>query len=215
MRHKIGGFLLLFLATLMLRASAFAEQVDSQSPSTVSPTQGGFVQRAPLPILYRHFLAYQIHLDRAADALEKRGKNGNDFRNHFQKKLDLTGDEIALVRASGLRLEIALGKKDAEAKALIDATRAQFPKQSAKTGQPIELPPVPPQLLVLQKERDQLIEAEVKDLKTKLGSTAAARLDKFLQTDFAPAVTTQSIVLPRTHDPVAQPVPPFRQEVVR
>lgn len=32
-------------------------------------TQGGPVQRASLPVLYRHFLAYQVHLDRAADAL--------------------------------------------------------------------------------------------------------------------------------------------------
>jgi hypothetical protein len=201
---------LIWIATILL-LWPISEFINAQT--TTAPMQRGNVQRAPLATLYRHFLAYQLHLDRAADSVEKRGKNGNDFRNHFQKKLNFTDEEFAQIRASSLRLESALQKKDAEAKAVIDATRSNFPKQSI-VGQSIELPPVPPKLLALQKERDKLIENEVQDLKTKLGPKAAARMDEFLEADFAPSVTAQSVALPRLHDPAQHPVPPFPDQAV-
>ena len=178
------------------------------SAQTITNTaQGNRVQQVPLPIVYRHFLAYQAHLDHVADALEKQGKDGSDFRNHFQKKLDFTDEEFALVRASGLRLETALQKEDAQAQTLIKATRAKFP-QSAM-GQPVALPSVPPELLAMQKERDQLIDTEVKNLRSQLGPPAAARLDSFLENDFASTLTSQPVDLPRAHDPVGHPAPSF------
>jgi hypothetical protein len=200
---------------LCLQAVSFLNPTAAfaNAQATVTPTQGGPVQRAPLPILYRHFLAYQTHLDRVAAALEKQGKDGNDFRNHFQKKLNFTDEQFALIRASGLRLEAALQKEDAKAKVLIDATRAKFPRSAM--GQPVVLPPVPPQLLALQKERDQLIGTEVTNLKSELGSTAAAHLDSLLENDFAPTVTSKPVSLPRAHDPVGHPAPPFPQGEAR
>src|SRR5258706_11930780 len=57
------------------------------------PTASATPQRAALPLLYRQFLAYQSHLDRVGAALEKQGKNGSDFKDHFQQKLGFSDAE--------------------------------------------------------------------------------------------------------------------------
>lgn len=196
-----------------LQGLCFSMAGYANAQTITSSVQGNHVRPVRLPIVYRHFMAYQIHLDRVADALDKQGKNSDEFRNHFQKKLAFTNEQFALVRASGLRLEGLLQKKDAQAKLLIVATRAKIPQPAL--GQPVALPPVPPELLGLQKERDQLIDAEVRNLRSQLGPVASARLDSFLENDFASTLTSQPVHLPRTHDPVGNRIPPFPQEGTR
>jgi hypothetical protein len=193
---------------LSLACSAICQETTS-----VDGTTAQRVKPVPLPLLYRHFLAYQNHLDRAAAALDKEGKNGEGLRSHFQKKLDFTDAQFANVRDAGLRLESELQKIDAQAKAIIDKTRAAFP--NATMSQPETLPLVPPELTKLQDERNALIEREVSDLKYQLGAEASAKLDSFLQKEFSQTVTARSVQLPRAHDPAANPVPPFAQEVSR
>ncbi len=165
--------------------------------------------RVPLPLLYRHFLAYQNHLDRAGTALDKQGKNGAGLHNHFQQKLGFSDDQFGAVRQTALRLEAELQQQDVKAKAVIEATRAKFPRT---VESPADLPPVPPELVQLQQERDSLIGKEVSGLKAALGSSAAAELDTFLQHDFAPTVTVQSVGASRLHDPVQYPVSGFPPE---
>jgi hypothetical protein len=165
--------------------------------------------QVPLRVLYRHFLAYQNHLDRAASILDKSGKNGDALRSHFQKKLGFTDIQFQLVRASALRLEIALKDQDAKAKALIDATRADAPNVISN---PADLPPIPPELIEMQRQRDALINQEITHLKQSLGTNAAAKLDALLMYDFARSVTVQSIGPPRPQDPVTHPIAPFPPE---
>ena len=186
-------------STKILAVTFFCALVGSlalgQTPADLSTRPAVPPGRIPLPLLYRHFLAYQNHLDRAAAALNQQGKNGDELRNHFQQKLGFSDDQFSAVRQTALRLETELKEQDAKAKTIVDATRAKFP-HTIQT--PADLPPVPPELLQLQQERDSLIEKEVASLKAILGASAVNKLDTFLQHDFAPTVTVQSVGPPRS-----------------
>lgn len=86
---------------------------------------------------------------------------------------------------------------------------AQYPRVIYS---PADLPPVPPELVELQQQRDATIAKEVSDLKAALGEKAAAKLDSFLEHEFAPTVTVQTVGPPRPHDPVRSHIPAFAKE---
>jgi hypothetical protein len=184
----------------------------SASGQSQGPNNSGNREAVPLPTLYRHFLAYQTHLDRAGAALDQRGEHGSELRDHFQRKLGFTDEEFAPVRTTALRLEAELADHDSKLKAAIDAARAQHPKTLRS---PSELPPVPPELLQMQKERDTLIQNELDQLNRALGPNRAAKLQSLIQNDFAPNVTVQTVHPAPSHVPGGQPLPPFPQDGVR
>ncbi len=142
---------------------------QTQAPPQSTAASG---HQIPLPLLYRQFLAYQNHLDRVGAALDKQGKNGSDFRDHFQQKLGFTDAQFASIRETGLRLESELREEDAKAKNVIDAARAQYPKVF---GRRTDAPPPPPELTGLQKERDGIIEQEIAGLNTALGIPSGSK----------------------------------------
>lgn len=167
-------------------------------------------QQAPLNILYRHFLAYQNHLDLLAASLDKQGKNGSDFRNHFQRTLGFSDAEFAAIRSSALRLDSKLREQDAKAKALIDSIHSQH---SRNLSSPSDLPPFPSELVQMQKNRNAIIDQEVAGLKASLGPKQSAKLDSFIQNEFARNVNIQNIGPPTLHDAAHNPPPPFKPEV--
>jgi|SRR5579859_7264673 len=189
---------MIFLCVCSLSACIFAQ---SANPPALVPTH----------ILYRHFLAYQSHLDRAAAAAAEQGKNASDLRNHFQQRLGFSDSQFAFVRAAAVKMDADLAPIDAKARAIIDAVHKQHPGPLKSRA---DLPPVPPELEQLQQQRDQLIKNEVTALKTALGPKDAAKLDALLQNDFAPNVTVQTIpVSPR--DPGRSKAPSFAQQGVQ
>lgn len=192
----VFGFFLSFAALGQTSGAPPASQASSPS-------------RIPLPILYREFLAYQNHLDAAAAALQAQGKDGSWLRNHFQDKLGFNDQQFASVRQTAVQLAAELKAQDAKAKAIIDQIHAQYPHTITD---PSQLPPVPPELIALQKGRDAIVAREIANLKTALGKTAASKLDSFLEHNFAPTVTVTSIGPPRPHDPAQHPIAPFTQE---
>jgi hypothetical protein len=154
-------------------------------------------------------LAYQNHLDRVGASLDKQGKNGSDFKDHFQRKLGFSDTEFGLVRTTAARLETRLGEQDAKAKAIIDAIHSQVPRQLRT---PADLPPFPPVLAQMQKERDAIISEEVDKLRASLGAARAAKLDVLIENDFAQNIKIDNIGPPSPHDP-SNPLPSFKPEV--
>jgi hypothetical protein len=203
-KWKILPWLTVFF--LLAGMSAFA-----QTPSPTQPGTASNRERAPLFMLYRHFLAYQNHLDRVAVDLNRQGKDGNEFRNHFQQKLGFTDADFAPVRETALRLEAGLRDQDAKMKTAIDAARAKYPRNLPN---PSALPPVPPELIQMQKERNALIQREIDQLDATLGTERAATLQALIENDFAPSVQVQTLHPPvPPHDPAKNPLPPFPPEV--
>jgi cysteinyl-tRNA synthetase len=161
-------------------------------------------------MLYRHFLAYQGHLDEVGASLDREGKDGSQFRDHYQQKLGFTNEAFAPVRSAALRLNSALNNEDAKIKAAIDAFRAQHPR---KLASPFDLPRVPEELKQLQKEKDTIIQNEVDQLNGELGPERAAKLQALIQNDFAPNVHVYSTHNIPHHDPSKNPLPQFPQGV--
>jgi len=163
-------------------------------------------QPQPIPshVLYEQFVRYQNHLDRVAANAVLQGKDGSDFRNHFQQKVGFTDAQFALVRTAAQQLETDLNAQDAKARVVINAFRQAH--QGATP--PATVPPPPAELAQLQAQRDQMVNDEIAILKTALGSTAAAKLDDVIQKEMGPNVKYQSIAVPN-HDPAHNPVPPF------
>ena len=186
------SILLFFGAALfVLYPSAIGQESQSVGTDSLSAT----TQRKPsLPLLYRHFLAYQNFLDRTAAEAQLRGEDLKEIRNHNQDQLRFTDKQFNAVRASALRLEATLKRQDAKAAEVIQAVRARFPQ--GRLQSPEDLPPVPPELKQLQAERNRLIESEMNVLRAALGEEASAKLDAFLQIEFASNLKVRYMAMP-------------------
>jgi hypothetical protein len=178
-------------AAVLLPAILGSSLALGQSVKNPSPT--GRQTPVPLPHLYGHFLIEQDHLDRAAAQLEKQGKSGAWVRDHYQKKLGFTDAEYAPVRESAQRLETELNAIDAKVQKTVAAVRAAH---SRVVRSPSELPPVLPELFTLRDQHEAVIQQEVVSLKAELGPKRAAKLDTFLQNEFAPKITRQVVTPP-------------------
>lgn len=160
----------------------------------------------PLHLLYRHFLAYQNHLDEVAATLQQQGEDGNDFRNHFQQMLGFSPTEYTPVRRAAQRLEAKLKVHDEKIKAVIDTGRAQH---SRILGGPGDLPAPPPELVQLQVERDALIKHEVARMNSTLGAKRAAKVQRLIEEEFAAHAKLLPLHSPTVSDPAKSPLSPF------
>lgn len=80
---------ILFLLRLPV-TSQEPPKIDLDSLPAVSQT------KPSLPVLYRHFLAYQNHLDRTASDAQLRGQDSNAtaIRNYHQNELGFTDSPL-------------------------------------------------------------------------------------------------------------------------
>jgi hypothetical protein len=157
-------------------------------------------------LLYRHFLAYQNHLDEVANRLQQQGENGTEFRDHFQELLGFSSAEYAPVRATAKRLAAKLKLQDEQIKAVIDTGRAEH---SRMLRGPEDLPAPPPQLAQLQVERDAMIKSEVARMNAALGSIRAARVQAMIESDIAAHSQMLPMHPPKVHDPAKSSLPQF------
>ena len=185
------------LASVLLLSTALTAQNAQQHP-------------VPLNHLYWHFLLLQNHLDRVAAAQEQQGQDGSAVRNYYKQRLGFTDAQFAVVRDAGLQLESELKAIAAEVKTVIDTDRARHPKVLAS---PQDLPPMPPELTVLQQKHEAAIESAVNKLKSALGTQGTMKLETFLTREFVHNVTAHSVELPHPHnDPSKHTVPAFPQQ---
>jgi hypothetical protein len=75
---------------------------------------------------------------------------------------------------------------DAEAKDIIDAAHARYPGGQVPAGE--QLPPPPPELKKLQRQRDMAVLKARHRLRTELGEHGFRQVDDFLKLNFAPNV---------------------------
>ena len=108
------------------------------------------------------------------------GGQAGHLRDYQQDQLGFSNEEFAPIRATAQRLEAELKDLDAQAKASMAARHAESPLQ----------PETQAQLNDLQADRKAAFAKEVADLRRKLGSSAADRLDVYIQTHVRPTVLT-------------------------
>jgi hypothetical protein len=160
--------------------------------------------------LYWHFLIHQNHLDRAAILRQQQGKDGSWLHDYYQRRLGFTAAEFQPVRQTASRLEAELNDIDTKVQSVVKAARAAHPRVLKS---PRDLPPVPPQLYELREQHEAVIAREVARLKAALGTERTARLEAFLQNEFAPNVTHHVLNPPRPGDAAKHPLPAAPKEV--
>jgi hypothetical protein len=205
---ELVGFIGLLCLLVYLLAFGQATPAAPQAGQNASP-QGVQNGRASLSHLYWHFLLYQSHLDKTAAAREQQGKDGNWLRNHYQQRLGFKDTDFALVREAAARLESDFQRIDSEVRTIIKADRARHPRVLSS---PHDLPPVPRRLLELRDEREAVMQSDLDSLRGALSPELVAKLDAFLEKEFAPNVKIQYMGPPRPHDPTKRTVPPFPAE---
>ena len=159
--------------------------------------------------IYHQFFRHVLFLDRQAAARQAMAgaqSNAAPPQNSYQIRTGLTGAQFEMVRTTAREMEDRVDALDARAKTIVDGFRAAHRQVSPQ--QP--LPPAPPELAQLQKQRDDLMRGTVAQLKAGLGPQLAGQLDRFLTTQFAPHVRV-ALVGQRPHDPAQNRVAPFER----
>jgi hypothetical protein len=160
----------------------------------------------PLHLLYRHFFAYQNHLDQIAAEDFQQGKDGSEFRDHYQTALGFTPAQFAPVRSAARRLAAELKVHDEKIKAVIDEYRAQNPRDASGRS---EVPLPPAELGQLQQERDTIIKNAIARMNASLGPVRAAKLQSYIQQEVAQHAQVKPVRKPRLHDPAKHQLQPF------
>jgi hypothetical protein len=166
--------------------------------------EGGAVSKR---MLYRHFLAHVALLD--ADTKPISTLDSRRPIDLYPSRVGLPAAKFSQVRAIARHLDAAIRAKDEQAREVIRRFRLSIANQQTSGGQ---LPPPPPELGDLQRQRDQLIQNCLDLLAAQLGPTDAARLDTFVEQVFAPKARVQRVAIPRSYDPGTNPLPPLERQ---
>ncbi len=134
--------------------------------------------QVPERVVYWHVFHDVAQLNRMADNAAREGKDRSSLRTLVARRAGLNDDAQALKRIA-LQCESDVAAVDAKAQVIILRFRAQFPYGIVTQGMP--LPPPPPELRDLQRQRDSIILAARDSLRAALGEEAFLKLDSFMK----------------------------------
>ena len=140
--------------------------------------------------MYRHFLAWINQLD--SDARRSGAANPYKFAEPFSRA-NLQHQQLDALRDSTHRLDADLLKHQARAQLIIDRYRREANRDLAE-GKP--LPPAPPEIRQLERERTALLIQNYVAVRSALGPETSAQLDKYLDCEFAPHIKLRRIAEP-------------------
>ena len=141
---------------------------------------------APEQVIYRQFFRHALDLKERAQKLERAGKDGSKLRTHYKVKAGL--DDAQSRKLDKIIAEYAreADRLDAKAKKIIDGVYARYPGGVVPAGE--KLPPPPPELKDLQRQRDYAVMRARHNMKNSIGERGFRQVDDFLKLNFAPNV---------------------------
>jgi hypothetical protein len=182
MCKKILAVILTFLWVCALGPSASAQQQPTKPNSVGSKPNvalPGANASAAHPVekymRYRFFFQHLQILDEAAAKFEAQGKQTGRFRYVDQDRAHLTDAEGQAMKEVAYDCNRAVADIMAKRKTIIDSLRAQYPHT------PLYKIALPPELDQLEKQRVQVINAHIDQLKERLGADSFQKLDNWVQ----------------------------------
>jgi hypothetical protein len=160
---------------------ARAQQVPEYPHPAVKPRQPQ-TRKPTLSELYAMFLNYAVHVETAADADAKLGKDSSFFRMHLQKASGLSAQEYAKVLVAAREY----ASVDAETEKQLIAATKEF-KTREMSGQHLSgVQAIPIHLKVkdLLTRRTTALTTEIAAIREALGSERAGVLNVFLQSKY-------------------------------
>lgn len=163
-------------------------QTDQQSPpaTTVGTEESPRPSRAPEHVIYRQFFRHLMALKERADEVEAQGRSGKALRSHYKDKVKLSDRQSRLLDEIAADCDREVAEMDARAKRIIDDAHARFPNGVVPAGQ--RVPPPPPELKQMQRQRDSAVMRARHKLRAALGEEGFRQVDDFLKLNFAPNV---------------------------
>jgi hypothetical protein len=183
--------------------AAFILTSASLTGQTIGIVSVGPSESAPIPkhLIYQHFLSIVNDLDAKATAAG--ATDPYQFAQPFARARFENAD-LDLMRTEARALKTDLKNVDQKAKVLIDDYRARA-QAAAAQGHPV--PPLPPNLRLLEKERTAVSINHMMTLRMSLGPDKTSRLEAYFAREIAPHISLQ----PLGHapaDPNALTLPP-------
>jgi len=185
MKSIVKALFLLALPSVIVNAqSAASDEVK------IVGAQPANSKKLPPYLVYRHFLAWVNQLDKDAE-LSGAG-NSYKFAEPFGRA-NLKHQQLDSLRDAAHRLDADLQKHQARAQLVITRYRKEASIALAE-GKP--LPPAPPEIHQLDRERTALLVQHYVAVRAALGPDASAQLDKYLDYEFAPHVSLRRVTEP-------------------
>ncbi len=183
------------LALAACMVSLAQAPVEPPVPPSAPPARPRSVRTE---VLYRAFFGHIQHLERRADEREAKGKDGRELREYYGKRLALSIRQTASLKQQAARTLLDLDRIDRQIQTIIQAVRARYPGGIIAPGQAFPQPP--PELALLDQEKDAVTMQGVAQLRGAVGSAAFEKVESFLQNKFSRNFT-EGIVLPNSEPP--------------
>ena len=145
--------------------------------ASVGQTQQPATKTVPDYVLYRFLFRKAVFLNERADALDAQGKKGDNLRSIIKLQTQMNDAELQVFNQTVLKHDQEIRAVDAKAKVFLDAYRARYIGGIVPQGEkPV---PPPPELKVLQDEKNAITTRYVESLKGALRSDTFGRLDAY------------------------------------
>ena len=173
--------------------STLGKTVASQQAAgpTIGTKESPSPSQAPEHVVYRQFFRHLVALKKRASEIESQGRNGKALRTHYKDKIGLKDKEAISLDEIATECERETAKVDAKAQRIIQAARARFP--DGRVASIDQIPPPPPELKKLQRQRDMAVLRARHRLVTELGAYGFQRIDDYIKLNFARDVQPEAV----------------------
>jgi hypothetical protein len=144
----------------------------------------------PEHVVYSFLFRQQEFMRKKAVEAESRGEDSSFFRNYFQREAKLDDRQAAMLSEIATQCELDVKAIEAEAKLIVDKVRAERANKPLKPNQPS--PPPSPELMALQKRRDNVILQARNQLERALGPSSFTEFQKFVRDKVASHIKPKS-----------------------
>ena len=164
----------------------FPHTILAQSTQPATPPSGSL----PVPdhALYFFLFDHISNQDKLAAQEVAAGKNGDYIRNYYATTIGLTAPDFQSLHDTALPCRTAVAQQDDAATAIIQDFRAKAAAAHA-AGSPF--PPVPPELTLMQQQRNSIVLGCVDQLKQKMTSPGFQKMDQFVHQELAKHIKVQ------------------------
>jgi hypothetical protein len=153
--------------------AAFASLVSGQAPSGAPQKQVTDV------VAYGTVVRMLAQVDAKAQQLDDKGQS-NGLRGAISAKLGLASPDASMLLSHCRNAESKIKDLDTQANTIISATKAKY----ANSKQAGRVPPVPPQLLALQKQKEGVVRDTMAAFDRDLSADGRGKIASYVQSLF-------------------------------
>lgn len=183
---------LLILSVLALSILAFGKVQVKENVSSLTSHESLPSQPSAIPdhVVYGLLFKRVSRLSEKTQELRSQGRIPQQEYHPMQKEASLNEAQARTLEAiaSACQKEVAL--QDERARGIIGAFRDRFP--GGKIPQGAVLPPPPPELFAMSKERDAIILRARDQLRTSFGESSFDHFDNFVKFRFRPKTVSRN-----------------------